>query len=161
MSLHSSSICDQKRCIAKKLILTIRAIILTWLQVISMEHRCDAATDNISTVDEAFADCALPTPLGPTPLWGPGSIPNNWADVYGFLKPPNSDRYWKVRMHGAFSAKISACVQPINAATTRHGSTWNSSIGAVPNHITKNMTDEFYSKNVLRHVLWAAEKASQ
>ena len=49
-------------------------------------------------------------------------------------------------------AKLSACVQPIKAATTGHGSTWNSSIGAVPNHITKNMTDEFYSKSVLRHV---------
>ena len=37
--------------------------------------------DNISTVDEAFADCASPSPPGPTPLWRPGSIPNNWADV--------------------------------------------------------------------------------
>ena len=59
--------------------------------------------DNISTIDEAFADCALPTPLGPTPSWGPGSIPNNSGDLCGFLKPPVSDRYWKVRMHGAFS----------------------------------------------------------
>ena len=25
--------------------------------------------DNISTIDGAFADCALPTPVGPTPLW--------------------------------------------------------------------------------------------
>ena len=59
--------------------------------------------DNISTIDEAFADCALPTPPGPTPLWRPGSIPNNWANVCGFLKPPGLDRYWKVRMHGVFS----------------------------------------------------------
>ena len=59
--------------------------------------------DNTSTIDEAFADCALPAPLGPTPLWGPGSIPNNWADVCGFLKPRNSDRYCKVRKDGAFS----------------------------------------------------------
>ena len=59
--------------------------------------------DNISTIDEAFADCALPTPPGPAPLWGPGSIPNKWADVCGFLKAPGSDRCWKVRMHGAFS----------------------------------------------------------
>ena len=73
--------------------------------------------DNISTIDEPFADCALPTPPGPTPLWGPGSIPNNWADVCGFLKPPDSDRYWKVRMHGAFSIlrKILGCVQPIQS----------------------------------------------
>ena len=57
--------------------------------------------NNISTIEEALTDCALPAPLGPTPLWGPGSIPNNRADVCGFLKPPGSDRYWKVRMHGA------------------------------------------------------------
>ena len=33
----------------------------------------------------------------------PGSIPNNWADVRGFLKPPGSQRFWKVSKHGAFS----------------------------------------------------------
>ena len=59
--------------------------------------------NNISTIEEAFADCALPTPPGSTPLWGPGSIPGCWADVCRFLKPPKSDRYWKVRLHGAFS----------------------------------------------------------
>ena len=30
--------------------------------------RC-RSRDNLSTIDEAFADCALPTPPGPTPLW--------------------------------------------------------------------------------------------
>ena len=33
--------------------------------------------DNLSIMDEVFTDCALPTPPGPPPLWGPGSIPNN------------------------------------------------------------------------------------
>ena len=74
---------------------------LTWLQVISMGQRGNR--NNISTIDEAFADCALPTPPGPTPLWGPGAVPGNWADVCGFLTPPESDRYWKVRLHGTFS----------------------------------------------------------
>ena len=105
--------------------------------------------DNISTIDEAFADSALPTfqhrpepggsrnpqmsaqlfridpgslnGAGPGGVGnaqsskassicclccchaGPGSIPNNWADVCGFLTPPVSGRYWKVRMHSAFS----------------------------------------------------------
>ena len=45
---------------------------------------------------KCFADCALPTPPGPTPLWGPVSIPNNWKDVCGFLKPPGSHRFWRV-----------------------------------------------------------------
>ena len=64
--------------------------------------RC-RSRDNPSTIDAAFADCALPTPPGSTPLWGPGSIPNNWADVFGFLTPPGSQRFWKVSKHGAFS----------------------------------------------------------
>ena len=64
--------------------------------------RCDTR-NNISTIEEAFADCAFPMPPSPTELWGPGSIPGKWADVYGTLKPPESDRHWKVRLHGAFS----------------------------------------------------------
>ena len=68
-----------------------------------MEQHGDAATDIISTTVEAFADYVLPTPPGPTPERGPELIPNNWADVCGFLQPPVSDWYWKVRMHGAFS----------------------------------------------------------
>ena len=57
--------------------------------------------DNISTIDEAFCRLCVPTPPGPTPLWRPGSIAGCWADVCGFLELPDSDRYWKVRMHGA------------------------------------------------------------
>ena len=45
-------------------------------------------------------------------------------------------------------AKLSACVQPIKVVIMRHGSTWISSVGATPNHITQNLTDEFYSKSV-------------
>ena len=66
-------------------------------------HGGATTENNISTVEEAFADCALPMPPGPPPLWGPGSIPGKWADACGFLKPPDSDGQWKVRQHGAFS----------------------------------------------------------
>ena len=81
---------QKKRSIAKKLILTICAIMigqqvdLVAGDFIGTAWRC-SNRDNMSTIDEAFADCALPTPPGPAPLWGPGSIPNNWADVCGFL----------------------------------------------------------------------------
>ena len=40
---------------------------------------------------------------GPTPSYGLGSIPNNSADVCGFLEPAESDHYWKIRLYGAFS----------------------------------------------------------
>ena len=104
LSLHISNIYAKKKGIAKKLILILRPIMIS--QEVDLVDgtawRC-RSRDNLSTIDEAFSDCALPTPPGPTPLWGPGPIPNNCADVCGFLKPPGSDRYWKVRMHGVFS----------------------------------------------------------
>ena len=108
LSLHISNIYAKKEGIAKKLIQTLRAIMIS--QEVDLvpgdfngtAWRC-RSRDNLSTIDEAFSDCALPTPPGPTPLWGPGSIPNNWADVCGFLKPPGSQRFAKVNKHGAFS----------------------------------------------------------
>ena len=84
--------------------------------------RC-RSRDKISTIDEVFSDCALPTPPGSTPLWGPGSIPNNWADVCGFLKPPGSQRFWKVSKHGAFSIPRQALGLRPNDLSCHH-ETW-------------------------------------
>ncbi len=89
----------QKRGIAKKHTLTIRAVMLgEHVDLVAVDFngtawRC-CNRNNISTIEEAFADCALPTPLDRTPLWGPGSIPGCWADVCEFLKPPESDQHW-------------------------------------------------------------------
>ena len=108
LSLHISSIYDKKRCIAKKLFLTIRTILLAQHVDLVMGDfngtawRCNNR-NNISAIEEAFADCASPAPPGLTPLWGPRSIPGCWADVCRFLEPPEPDRYWKVRLHGAFA----------------------------------------------------------
>ena len=59
--------------------------------------RCPCGSDRrlISIIEEAFADTNLPMPPGTTPLWGPGGVPGEWADVCGFLKPPCSSP----RMH--------------------------------------------------------------
>ena len=54
--------------------------------------RC-RSRDNLSTIDEVFADCAFPTPPGPLPLCGPGYNQNNCADVCGFLNPRGSQRF--------------------------------------------------------------------
>ena len=108
LSLHISDIYAKKRGIGKKLILTIREVMLDEkVDLLAGDFngaawRCDNRK-KISIIEEAFADCALPMPSGPPPLWGPGSTPGKWADVSGFLKPPESDRHWKVRLHGAFS----------------------------------------------------------
>ena len=108
LSLYICSIYAKKKGIAKKLILTLRATMISQeVDLVAGDFNGTAwrcrSRDNLSTIDEAFTDCALPTPPGPTPLWGPGSIPDNWADVCGFLKPPGSQRFWKVNKHGAFS----------------------------------------------------------
>ena len=61
---------------------------LTCLHLIwTVPHGGVEAIKNLSTIDEAFADCALSTPPGRTPLWGFGFISDNWADVCGSLKP--------------------------------------------------------------------------
>ena len=96
----------------------------TWLRVIPTGLRGGCSNrHNVSTIEEAFADCALPTLPGPTPLWEPGSDPGCWADACGFLKPPESDRYWKVRLHGACSISHEALgLRPTDQSC--HHETW-------------------------------------
>ena len=91
LSLHISNIYAKKKGTAQKIIQTIRALMISQnIDLVEGDfngtaRRC-RSRNSISTIDEEFSDCALLTPPGPTPLWGPGSIPNNWADVCGFLK---------------------------------------------------------------------------
>ena len=168
MSLHISTIHARKRCIAKKLILAIRAIMIGH-QIDSVAcdfngtaWRC-SNRDNIRTTDEAFADCALPTPLGPPTHCGdPDRFQTSGLTFVGSLNHLIQIGIGRCAcvVLSPSHAKLSACVQPIKAATMRHGSTWISSIGATPNHTTKNLTDEFCSKSVLRHVLLGSRKGA-
>ena len=98
----------KKKGVAKKIIQTIRAIMISQdIDLVAGDFNGTAwrcrSKDNLSTIDEVFSDSALPTLPGPTPLGGPVSIPNNWADVCGFRKPPGSQRFWRVNKRGAFS----------------------------------------------------------
>ena len=73
-SLHISNIYAKKKGIAKKLILTLRAIMISQqVDLVACDFNGTAwhcrSRNNLSTIDEAFTDCALPTPPGPTPLW--------------------------------------------------------------------------------------------
>ena len=108
LSLHVNNVFAQEKGIAKKIIQTVRALMISQnIDLVAGDFngaawRC-RSRDNLRSIDEAVADCALPTPPGPTPFWGPGSIPNNWSDVCGFLKPPGSQKFWKVSKRGAFS----------------------------------------------------------
>ena len=64
----------KKRGIAKKIIQTIRAIMISQdIDLVAGDFNGTAwrcrSRENISTTDEVFSDCALPTPPAPTPLW--------------------------------------------------------------------------------------------
>ena len=67
LSLHINNIYAKKKGIAKKLIFTLRAIMISQqVDLVAGDFngtawRC-SNRDNISTIDEAFADCTLPTP---------------------------------------------------------------------------------------------------
>ena len=93
LSVHIKSVYAKKRGIAKKITEAVRPLTISQdIDLVAGDFngavwRC-RSRDHLSSIDEASADCTLPTPPGPTPLWGPGSIPNNWADVCGFFKPP-------------------------------------------------------------------------
>ena len=70
LSLHISNIHAKKKGIAKKLILTLRAIMISQeVDLVAGDFNGTAwrsrSRDNLSTIDEAFAGCALPTPPGP------------------------------------------------------------------------------------------------
>ena len=108
----------KKKGISKELILTLRSIMISQevdlVAVISMEQLGDVAAHTILLL--------LMKPLL-TLLWGPRSIPNNWADVCGFLKPPGSQRFWKVNKHGAFSIPRKALGLRPNDQSCHH-ETW-------------------------------------
>ena len=76
MSLHINNNHARKRGIGKKLLLTIRAMMLDeQVDLVAGDFngaawRRTTTANNISIIEEAFADCDLPMPPGPTPLWG-------------------------------------------------------------------------------------------
>ena len=72
IAAHQQYSCQEKG-IAKKIILTLRAIISQCVDLVAGDFNGTAwrcrSRHNLSTTDKAFADCALPTPPGSTPLW--------------------------------------------------------------------------------------------
>ena len=89
MSLHINNNHARTRGIGKKLLLTIRAMMLDeQVDLVAGEFngaawRRTTTANNISIVEEAFADCG-----------GPGAVPGTWSD--------DSYERWRVRQHGAF-----------------------------------------------------------
>ena len=148
--IHSCAVAHQvhyakERGIGKKLILTIRAVMLDEkVDLVAGDFNSAAwrssNRNNISTIEEAFADCALPMPPGSTLFWGLGAVPGKWADVGGFLNHLDSDGRWTVRQHGAFSIRHEAlCIRPTDqSCITRPGSTLTLLNGAANKHTTRS-----------------------
>ena len=91
--------------------------------------------DNNSTVDGAFAGCALPTPAGRSPHCGdPDQFPTSRQTSVDSFSHGVQIVIGKCActVRSLSHVKLSACVQPIKVA------------------IMVNMIDEFYSKSVLR-----------
>ena len=100
MSLHTNNHFAEKRGIDKNLLITVRTVMLqeqvyvvagdfngaAWRRQPGGDHR------PISIIEEAFANTSLPIPPGPTPLWRPGDVPGEWADIRGIMKPPGSEK---------------------------------------------------------------------
>ena len=112
MSLHINNNYAKKRGIGKKLLLTIRAVMLKeHVDLVAGDFNGAAwrrKTNNgdLSIIKETFADSDLPMPPGPTPLWGPAAVPGTWSDVCGILKPPDCNDRWRVQQHGGFSIPL-------------------------------------------------------
>ena len=94
MSQHINNHFAKKRCIGKKLILTVRTVMLQeHVDMVAGDfngsawRRSGSDPRPISKIEEAFTKTSLPIP----PLWRPGSVPGEWADVCGCLKPPRSE----------------------------------------------------------------------
>ena len=127
----------KKRGIAKKLIITIRAIMVRYQvdyfagDFNGTVWRCHNRGDR-STIDEAFDDCAVPTPPGPTPLWRLGFIPNMWADVC--LTQTNIGRYENTA-RSPFQWKFLACARMIKPTIMRYGYTLILLIGTIKKNV--------------------------
>ena len=71
LSLHINNVFAKKRGIAKKIIQAVRALMISQnIDLVAGDFngaawRC-RSRDKISSIDEVFSDCALPTPPAPT-----------------------------------------------------------------------------------------------
>ena len=94
LSLYINNVYAKKRGIAKKVIQAVRALMISqeliWLQVTSMVQLGVVAAVTISVLLMRLLLIVL-------------CLRRQAPNVCEFLKPPGSQRFWKVNKHGAFS----------------------------------------------------------
>ena len=78
-----------------------------------------------STIEGACANTNLPIPHGRAPLWRPGGVPGERADVCGSVKPPNTDGEWEIRCHAAFEINRDVLgIRPTDQSYLSHANAW-------------------------------------
>ena len=144
MSLHINNNYAKKRGIGKKLLLTIRAVMLEeHVDLVTGDFKGAAwrqSNSNNPQPTSIIADTDFPMPPGPTPLCVPGAVPGEWTDVCGFVNHPNSDDTWRIRLP---LEKPLAFVKGIRGATTKNSYIWTlSAVDMLTSHeeITFNVS---------------------
>ena len=138
MSLHLNNSYAKKRGTAKNVPVAVRTAMqqervdmvagdfngAAWRRKRCEDQRRD------STIEEAFANTNLPTPDGPTPLWGPGGVPDEWSDVCGLLshQVPKPIGKYACTVHSRLIVRYLASSPPTRVAITNFGSTRGRSI---------------------------------
>ena len=87
-------------------------------------------------------------PSGSTRLWGPGAVPGEWADVCGFLKPPDSMKSGKYdyTVRFPFATVPWVFVKKIKAVTMKYGCISHSRTFAGSMHREINMIRPYTPK---------------
>ena len=103
-------------------------------------------------------------PPDPTPLWGPGAVPGEWADECGSSQA--SRLLWKMQstvsmVHSPFPTMLRASAQGIKAAIMRCGCTWPSLTITVTTNSEKGMSNGFSSRKDLLLTSPARKEAKQ
>ena len=155
LSLHISNIHAKKKGIAKKLIQTLRAIMISQeVDLVAGDFNGTAwrcrSRNNLSTIDEASADCALPHAAGPHTFAGTWIHSGQLGRRLWISQTPGSQRFWKVNKHMVpfhSLGKLLANDQMIKAAIMGHGFIYVSSIGATNGTIKRTTTGTSVLRN--------------
>ena len=126
-----------------------------------MEQHGDAATETTSVLSKPLLTAHCQRHLALHHCADPDQFPTTGrtsVDSFSHRVQIGIGRYACMVLSPSH-AKLSACVQSIKAATTRHGSTWISSTGATLGHSNVNMIETFPSKSALRRVSTASRKS--
>ena len=163
MSLHISNNYAKKRGIGKKLILTIRAVMLDEKVDLVAGDFSGAAwrrdnSNNNSIIEEAFEDCDLPMPPGPHRhgvLEQFQVIGRTCVDSSTPLLIRMDNGKFVYTAHSPFTTKLLVSARLTRVASTRPDSTLTLSNGAANSHTTKDTIEGSSCKNALRRTITA------